>query len=52
MSPFHGQWYGVLVSVRSDMSTLWGGKYQLPSISMSSSLGASATVTPLMSAFM
>src|SRR5690606_11188184 len=50
--PFHGQVYGVALSVRWPGFTLDGGKYQLPSIEMRSSFGASAMTTSFSTAFM
>ena len=45
-SPFHGQVYGVGEVVRNPSLTDEGGKYELPSMWMISSSGASAMTVP------
>lgn len=52
MSPFHGQWYWVSLSLKNSGFTLDGGKYQFPSIWMRSSCGASAITVSPTTAFM
>src|SRR3954468_5121282 len=50
-SPFHGQTYGVALCSSISPFTLFGGKYQLPSMWMSSLLSASARTVSFSTAF-